>query len=58
MSINQNILKMRGHLRATSLCLVPISIYMNNTVGPLTDDFGDVILDDGVNVKLLNEYLA
>ena len=24
----------------------------------MTDDFGNVILDDGVNVKLLNEYLA
>ena len=31
---------------------------MKDTVGPMTDDFGNVILDDGVNVKLLNEYFA
>ena len=24
----------------------------------MTDDFGNVILDDGVTVKLLNEYFA
>ena len=24
----------------------------------MTDDFGNAILDDGVNVKLLNEYFA
>ena len=29
---------------------------MKDTVGPMTDDFGNAILDDGVNGKLLNEY--
>ena len=29
-----------------------------NTVGPMTDDVGNVILDVGVNVKQLNEYFA
>ena len=31
---------------------------MKDTVGPLTDDFGNVIRDDGVNAKLINEYFA
>ena len=31
---------------------------MKYTVVPMTDDFGNVILDDGVNVKLLNEYFT
>ena len=31
---------------------------MKDTVGPMTDDFGNAILDYGVNVKLLNEYFA
>ena len=31
---------------------------IKNTVGPMTDDIGNAILDDGVNVKLLNEYFA
>ena len=31
---------------------------MKDTIGPLTDDFGNVILDDGGNAKLLNEYFA
>ena len=31
---------------------------MKDTVSPMTDDFGNVFLDDGVNVKLLNEYFA
>ena len=31
---------------------------IKDTVGPMTDDFGNAILDDGVNVKLLNEYFA
>ena len=31
---------------------------MKDTVGPMTDDFGNVILLDGVNAKLLNEYFA
>ena len=31
---------------------------MKEIVGPMTDDFGDAILDDGVNVKLLDEYFA
>ena len=31
---------------------------IKDTVGPMTDDFGNVILDDGVNVKLLNDYFA
>ena len=31
---------------------------MKDTVGPMPDNFGSVILDDGVNVKLLNEYFA
>ena len=31
---------------------------IKDTVGRMTDDFGSAILDDGVNVKLLNEYFA
>ena len=31
---------------------------MKQTIGPLTDDFDCVILEDGVNAKLLNEYFA
>ena len=31
---------------------------IKDTVGPMTDDLGNDILDDGVNVKLLNEYFA
>ena len=31
---------------------------MKDTIGPMTGDFGNVILDDSINVKLLNEYLA
>ena len=31
---------------------------MKDTIGPMTDDFGNVILDNGVNVELLNEYFA
>ena len=31
---------------------------MKDTVGPMTDDLGNVILDVGVNVKLLNEYFC
>ena len=31
---------------------------MKDTVGPLTDDIGNVILDDGVIAKLLIDYVA
>ena len=31
---------------------------IKDTVGPMTDNIGNVILDDGVNVYLLNEYFA
>ena len=31
---------------------------IKDNVGPMTDDFGNAILDDGINVKLLNEYFA
>ena len=31
---------------------------MNDTVGPLTDEVGYVIPDDGLNARLLNEYFA
>ena len=31
---------------------------IKDTVGPMTDDLGNAILDDGVNVKQLNEYFA
>ena len=31
---------------------------MKDTVGPMTDDFGNVILEDCVNTRLLNEYFA
>ena len=31
---------------------------MNDTVGPLTDYFGNVILDDVISGKLPHEYLA
>ena len=30
---------------------------IKGTIGPVTDDLGNAILEDGVNVKLLNEYL-
>lgn len=33
-------------------------IKTKEAVGPLTDDDGEVILDDSVNVRLLNEYFA
>ena len=31
---------------------------IKDTAGPMTDNFCNAILDDGVNVKLLNEYFA
>ena len=31
---------------------------MKDTVGPLTDDIGNVIIEDCVNVKRLNECFA
>ena len=31
---------------------------MKDTVGHMTDDLGNVILDDGVNANLLDEYFA
>ena len=31
---------------------------IKDTVHPLTDDFDNVILEDGVNAKLLNDYFA
>ena len=30
---------------------------MKDTGGPVTGDLGNVILDDGINDKLLNEFL-
>ena len=33
-------------------------MWVYDDVGPMTDDLGNVILDGGVNARLLNEYLA
>ena len=41
------------------ILVIPFSkTTIKDTVGPMTDDLGDVILDDGVSVKLLNECFA